>query len=147
VLLVAVKFRPVHATGQAVEIGEQIGRGINRLLRAPGAFALQIVDQRLRMDFLLDVERRRFHPQILAVLRILAAPDELRVEVGIPGIAQGLHGLVFIRHHGGQLGAGDVLARVLGMGERGETALAVGLGMISLTARFRSVRESGIKGN
>src|SRR5437879_5488837 len=37
----------------------------------------------LGMDLLLDVERRRLDDEVAPVLLILAAPDELRVEIAV----------------------------------------------------------------
>ena len=45
--------------------------------------AKQIVDQHLRLDLLLDVERRRMNDEIAPILLILPAPDELGIEVAI----------------------------------------------------------------
>ena len=45
--------------------------------------AQQIVDQHLGVDLFLDVERRGVDDEIAPVLLILAAPDELRIEVGL----------------------------------------------------------------
>src|SRR3984893_6246797 len=58
----------------------------------------QILDQRLGVNFLLNIDRRRGNEQRLAILLILAAPDELRIEIGIARIAQNLHRLVVVRH-------------------------------------------------
>ena len=46
----------------------------------------QIVDQHLGMDLLLDVERRRVDDEVAPVLLVLAAPDELRVEVAVAAL-------------------------------------------------------------
>ena len=37
------------------------------------------------MDLLLDVERRRMDDEVAPVLLVLAAPDELRIEVAVAG--------------------------------------------------------------
>ena len=47
------------------------------------ALPAQVVDERLRVDLLLDVERRRLHDEVGPILRVLAAPDELRVKVSV----------------------------------------------------------------
>ena len=60
------------------------GSCVPRLFRLPQ----QVVDQHLRVDLLLDVERRRVNDEIAPVLLILAAPDELRVEVGVARVFQ-----------------------------------------------------------
>ena len=60
-----------------------------------GRAALQIVDDRLRVNLLLDVERRHIDDEIGPVLLVLAAPDELRVGEGErAGLSQLLHLLV-----------------------------------------------------
>src|SRR4051794_15881207 len=62
----------------AVEIGEEVGRvgpRLPRLGRAPP----QVVDDRLWVDLLLDVERRHVDDEVRPVLPVLAAPDELRI--------------------------------------------------------------------
>src|SRR5690606_6240554 len=46
-----------------------------RLLRA----AHEIVDDRLGVDLLLNVERRRVDDEVGPILLVLAAPDELRI--------------------------------------------------------------------
>src|SRR5262249_46147115 len=46
------------------------------------------IDQHLRVDFLLDVERRRIDDEIAPVLLVLASPDELGIEVRVAWVAQ-----------------------------------------------------------
>ena len=83
------------------------------MLRGPPLvlFRLQkeIVDQHLRMNPFLNVERRGVDNEIAPVLLILTTPDELGVEIGVPWI---LHrpcpGIVW-SEHGLMLGGGDVL--------------------------------------
>ena len=48
----------------------------------------QVLDDDLGDDLLLDVDRRRVDHQVLAVLLVLPAPDELRVEVGVAGVPE-----------------------------------------------------------
>ena len=60
------------------------------LLRLPQ----QVVDQHLGVDLLLDVERRRVDDEIAPVLLVLAAPDELRVEVAVARDTRSRLGLV-----------------------------------------------------
>src|SRR3546814_18408532 len=63
--------------GQAIEIGEQVGR--LRLLRALGrGAAAQVGDDRLRVQLLLDVDGDGIDDERTFILRVLAAPDELR---------------------------------------------------------------------
>ena len=68
---------------EPVEIGEQVRRLRLLLGLAPGRLAPQIVDDDLGVDLLLDVERRRTGDQVGRVLFVLAAPDELRIEVAV----------------------------------------------------------------
>src|SRR5690606_15429027 len=73
-----VELVAVLRVGEPVEIGEEVrhvGLGRAGLLGA----ALEIVDDRLGVDLLLDVEGRRVDDEVGPVLRVLAAPDELRV--------------------------------------------------------------------
>ena len=77
VLLVLVELGAASGSSNAVEIGEEVGR-VSYASRSRGA-TLQVVDDRLGVDLLLDVERRRLHDEVGPVLPVLAAPDELRV--------------------------------------------------------------------
>jgi hypothetical protein len=54
-------------------------RGLPHRVLEVAAFAQQVVDQRLGMDLLLDIERRCMDNQIRPVLLILAAPNKLRI--------------------------------------------------------------------
>jgi hypothetical protein len=81
VLVVLVELGLVRSLGNAVEVGEEVGgQSSPASLPASSAFE-QVVDQHLGVDLLLDVERRRVDDEVAPVLLILAAPDELRVEV------------------------------------------------------------------
>ena len=68
-------------SGQSIEVFEQ---GQLRLFDD----LAKIFDDDLRDDLFLDVDRRRIHHQVFAVLLILAAPDELRVEVGVARVPE-----------------------------------------------------------
>jgi hypothetical protein len=83
VLIVLLELGLVHALGDAVEVGEQVGRGLAGVVPILPRLAQQVVDQRLRVDLLLDVERRRLDDEVTPVLLVLAAPDELRVQVAV----------------------------------------------------------------
>ena len=76
--------------GQAVEVGEEIGEaGLDVLvLRAPGLLALphQVVDEDFGMDALLDVEGRRVDDEVGPVLLVLAAPDQLGVQIAVAAL-------------------------------------------------------------
>jgi hypothetical protein len=59
--------------------------------RLPGALAQQVVDQHLGVDLLLDVERRGVDDEVRPVLLILAAPDQLRVQVAVAPLVGHAH--------------------------------------------------------
>jgi hypothetical protein len=98
---------------QAVEIGEEV-RHRRRLLLSPlSALPQEIVDQHLRVHLLLDVERRRLDDQVGPVLLVLAAPDELRVEIAVPPlILFADRRLLLLVHDRLELGRRDVAALV-----------------------------------
>ena len=102
---------------QAVEVGEQVellgGRGV--LAEA----AHQVVDQRLGMNLLLDVERRRGHVERRKVLLVFAAPDKLRVEVAVaPRVGNTQRAALVVRiDHRLILDRRDVLPLGLAVGE------------------------------
>ena len=57
--------------------------------RPAARLLLQAVDDRLGVDLLLDVDRRRIDHEVRPVLRVLAAPDELRVtQLDLAGFLQ-----------------------------------------------------------
>ena len=60
------------------------------LLLGPAALArrAKVLDERERVDRLLDVDRDRQHLEVAAVLLVLALPDDLRVDGRIAGVAQ-----------------------------------------------------------
>ena len=100
-------------------------RGLcSRSLRLPQ----QVVDQHLGVDLFLDVERRGVDDEVAPVLLILAAPDELRVEVAVAALVGDADGrFVLLLHDGLIFGRGDVLA--LGVvAERIDGFAFVGLG-------------------
>jgi len=113
-----VKLQPRLRVGQAVEIVEE------RKLRAhllaapvPGA-PLQVVDDRLGVDFFLDVQRRRRHHQIRPVLFILAPPHQLRVQVGIARIPYRLRRSIVSLDQRLKFRGRNILPRRLGVGQR-----------------------------
>ena len=77
-LVVLIKFRALLGVVEPVEIGEQVRR-VARLLRLRLGAPHEIVDDRLGVNLLLNIERRRLHDEIGPVLPILAAPHKLRV--------------------------------------------------------------------
>ncbi|MDQ3002762.1 MAG: hypothetical protein M3Y08_16055 [Fibrobacterota bacterium] len=95
---------------QAVEVREQVHfdvRDLVLILAAPQ----QVIDQHLGVDFFLDVQGRGMHHQIGPVLLVLAAPDQLRVQIlvaALVGHANG--GLGVLAHHALVFCGGDVFA-------------------------------------
>src|SRR5262249_24415168 len=66
------------------------------------------------MNFLLDVERRRMHHEVGPVLLILAAPDQLRVQVAVAALVGHADGaLRLLLHHGLIFSGRNVLASSL----------------------------------
>ena len=83
------------------------------VLRAPRALATahEVVDEDLGMDALLDVEGRGVDDEVGPVLQVLAAPDELGVEVAVAALVGDLEGGQLLPlHEGLVLGAGQVFA-------------------------------------
>ena len=82
------------------------------------ALAEHIVDQRFRMYLLLNEKRRRLNYEVGPVLHVLAAPDELRVEVAVTPLVRDLNRvLIFFGKQRLILGGRDVLPRRLTVGE------------------------------
>ena len=71
------------------------------VLRAPCVCAQQIVDQHLGLHLFLDVERRRVDDQVAPVLLVLAAPDELRVEVAVAALVGDADRVLLLLLHDG----------------------------------------------
>ena len=115
VLVVRIEFGPRFGI-DTVEIGEQVGRGV---VGGAGGGALQVLDQRLGMDLLLDVERRRLDDQIRPVRHILAPPHQLRIEIAITPLVSHLDGPLHPRRDKRlQFRRRRILPRRLVMGER-----------------------------
>lgn len=49
--------------------------------------AQQVVDEHLRLDLLLNTERRSVDDEVAPILLVLPAPDELRIKVSVARIA------------------------------------------------------------
>ena len=109
VLVVGVELGLVRALGNAVEVGEEIGREVAVVMLLFLGLAQQVVDERLGVDLFLDVERRGVDDEVAPVLLILAAPDELGIEVGVARVTDGLGRFLVLLQHGLVLGGGDVL--------------------------------------
>jgi hypothetical protein len=81
VAFVLVELGARVAVGEAVEVGEEVGLCVGRVF-APD----QVVDQSLGVDLLLNIEGRSLDDEVGPVLLVLAAPDELRVEVAVAAL-------------------------------------------------------------
>ncbi len=108
VALVVVEIDAVgELSGQAVEVGEQVE------LAAGMIDVRELIDDRLWVDLLLDVDRHDRHREILAVLLVFALPDQLRIERRVARIKHGLRRVLVVGHEIPQFLGGDVLALVL----------------------------------
>ena len=92
-----VKLGLIHALRDAVEVGEEIGRDLPGVVLALPRLAQQIVDEHLRVDLFLNVERRRVDDEIAPVLLILPAPDELRIEIAIAPLVSDANRILLLR--------------------------------------------------
>ena len=115
----------VRALGDAVEVGEEVGREVAVVVLLLLGLTQQVVDDGLGVDLFLDVERRGVDDEVAPVLLILAAPDELGIEIAVSGVAEGFGGLLFLFDKGLLLDGRDVFPLGLGVVERA-TCLAVG---------------------
>src|SRR6266699_5223776 len=89
----------------AVEIAPEVQlRFPSRLL------GTQVVDERLRMDLLLDVDRHRSHFERTPVLLVLALPDKLWVQRCVAWVENRLRLLVLVGEERAKLGGRDVAA-------------------------------------
>ena len=109
-----VELGLVRARRRAVEVGKEVGRGalgqcVGLVLALPRT-AQQVVDQRLGVHLLLDIERRGVDDEVAPVLLILAAPHELGVEVGVARVADRPRAFLLFLDKGLLLGGGDVPA-------------------------------------
>jgi hypothetical protein len=96
---VLVELRFVDALGETVKVGEQVRLCSDFLLASLARLLDQVVDQHFGVDLLLDVERRRVYHEIGPVLLILAAPDQLRVQVTVAALVGHEDGaLCFLLH-------------------------------------------------
>ena len=97
--------------------------------------AQQVVDQHLGMDLLLDVERRGMDDEIAPVLLVLAAPDELRVEVAVAALVGDADRVLLVLLQDRLVfGGGDVLPLGLVVLERLDGLLAVGCFLAIVTS-------------
>ena len=110
VLGVLVELKSRCLIRDAVEAAEQICLWCG-FLRGD---ALQIADQRLGIQLFLNVNRHSLNAQRRAVLLILPAPDQLRVQVRVAWIELGFSPRFLLRHQRRSLRSGDILARDIG---------------------------------
>ena len=82
VTLVLVELGAVGPLRQPVEVGEHINLVFLRFPVLLG-LAQQVGDERLGMDFFLDVEGRDVDHQVVQVLLVLAPPDQLGVQIAV----------------------------------------------------------------
>ena len=104
-----VELGPIHAFGDAVEVGEKVGLHSGGLRLCFFRLPKEIVDQHLRMNLFLNIERRGVDNEIAPVLLILPTPDELGVEISVPWILRPAVAGIVWPEHGLMLGGGDVL--------------------------------------
>ena len=141
----------VHAIGErhAVEVrAEHV-----QLLFAPaGARLAQVLDDRLGADLLLDVDGDRRHDEILAVLLVLALPDELRVQRRVARVAEHLRPGLGLLGERAQLGGGDVHPVISGMldgldgGRRGGLANSPGQRLLPPYLSFGGIDDADCDG-
>ena len=116
---------PLKSSKQVHAVLVALG-GLLRVLLVALAATLQVVDEHLGVHLLLDVERRRLHDEVGEVLLVLAAPDELRVEVAVAALVRHLDGAaVVVLHRRAVLGGGDVGPLRLVVDERLDLLAAV----------------------
>jgi hypothetical protein len=101
ILVVGIELGLVRALGDAVEVGEEVGGELAVVVLLLLGLAQQVVDERLGVDFFLDVKRRGVDDEVAPVLLILATPDELGVEIAVSGVAEGFGGLLLLFDQGG----------------------------------------------
>jgi hypothetical protein len=73
--LVPVQWKQPRDGGQAVKVGKKVDLTIGRFLNA-----WQRINDRLRLNFFLNVNRYDWNGEIGAILFVLAFPHELRVK-------------------------------------------------------------------
>ena len=127
-LIVLIELGLGIPIGDPIEIIKQRQLGVLHLTRGllvrylgtlPIArHADQIVDEHLRMDLLLDVQRRCMDDQIRPVLLVFATPDQLRVQVRVPRILHRHRRLLIVADHRSVLDRRNVLPLVVGVPNR-----------------------------
>ncbi len=105
-----VELGLVDALGNAVEVGEEVGGYLPCFVLALLGLAQQVIYERLRVDLLLDIERRGMDDEVAPVLLILAAPDELGIEVGVARVLHLVWRFLLFLEHGLMLRGGNVLS-------------------------------------
>ena len=118
VLIVLVELGFVGAFGDAVEIGEEVGRELAGFVLALAGGAEEVVDEGFGVDLFLDVKGRGVDDEVAPVLLVLAAPHELGIEIGVARVADLFGVLLLVLEDGLELGGGDVPPFGLVVGER-----------------------------
>ena len=97
------------------EVVEEVGAAVRIGGPALAEGGAQVLDQRLGVDLLLEVDGRGLDDEVGPVGEVLAAPDELRVEVGVAALPGGADRVaVGVGEDGLELGRGDVGAAAAG---------------------------------
>src|SRR6266536_4569994 len=97
-MLVELGF--INPKRNPVEIRKQIGCELSRFVLTLSGGSQEIIDQHLGMDLLLYVKGWCVDDEIAPVLLILAAPNQLWIEVAIALIARFDRMLLFFLHYG-----------------------------------------------
>src|ERR1019366_2248544 len=96
--IVLIKLRLGRFAWKPVEIGEKINLRFNRFI-AGLCTPSQVLDQRLRMDLLLDVHWRCVYDKIGPILVVLPAPDKLWVQITVPRLISDTNRALLIHPH------------------------------------------------
>jgi hypothetical protein len=102
---------------QAVEVGEHVDLlpltpTLSPVGRGSLSVTQQIVDQYFGMNLFLNIQRRRMNDQVRPILLVLAAPNQLRIEITVAALVGYSDGALLILTHDRLVFSGrDVLAR------------------------------------
>ncbi len=97
--------------GESVEVGEEVDLAVVRRGAVGFGAPQEVVDQDLGVNLLLNVDGWGVDDEVGPILLVLAALDELGIEIAVPpfvGDAQGV--LIFLLDQGLVFGGGDVQA-------------------------------------
>ena len=95
-LIMRIKFGALIGR-DAIEIREQIRRIL--WLCPPLACAFQILDNRLGVDFLLNIQWRRLNDQVRPIRHVLPPPHQLRIKIRIAPLIRHPDGSLHLRRH------------------------------------------------